>query len=104
VISDVLAGFARSSMTTAAKPSDVSVIFRPSSRDVGAGARKGTMAPVWWHDEEYREWPPLEWPEEPIRAPVPSRNSIWLVRALILAGAVSLAWFFVWLLDPENVS
>jgi hypothetical protein len=86
------------------KAANVSVIFRPAKQEARPPIAPALPAapPVWWHDEEYRDWPPLEWPKDPISAPVPSRGSIWLVRCLIGAAAISLAWFFVFLFEPER--
>ena len=55
-----------------------------------------------WHDEEFRDWPPLEWPAEPIRPPAPTPRSVWLIRVLIGFAAVALVLFFIWLLDAEK--
>ena len=55
-----------------------------------------------WHDEEFRDWPPLEWPAEPIRPQAPTRKAVWQIRTLIGIAAVALVIFFVWLLDLEK--
>ena len=47
-------------------------------------------------DQELRDWPPLEWPEEPIRPATPSRRAVWGVRVLSLLGVAALVIFF-WL-------
>ena len=49
-----------------------------------------------------REWPPLKWPAEPIRPAEPPKRAILQVRFLVVIGLVSLAAFFVWLLQPER--
>ena len=77
-----------------------SSIFRPAS--LSAERVPGQLPVAAWQEEEFRDWPPLKWPDEPIRAPEPARRTIWLVRALIAAGTVALAFFFAWLFEPER--
>lgn len=90
-------------MDSGEKQSKGSVVFsqsvgplpRPSEKQ---NSRLGTH----WRDEEFRDWPPLEWPAEPIRPQAPTRKAVWQIRALVGIAAVALVIFFLWLLDVEK--
>ncbi len=58
--------------------------------------------PEIWREEEFRDWPPLDWPEEPIRPAPLTQALVWQVRLLVLVGAVAVGAYFVWLLAPEH--
>ena len=53
-------------------------------------------------DAELRDWPPLEWPTEPVRAPAPTRRSVIEMRLLVVLGVAALVAFFIWLLEPDR--
>ena len=82
--------------------SEASVVFRHSPRRPERLPTPPARAPILWRDEEFRDWPPLEWPETPVRPQEPSRQAVWLLRALIVVGLISVGVFFGWLLDPEK--
>ena len=79
---------------------DVSVLFPRAAPRVEAPHRVPVSQAV-WREEEFRDWPPLDWPPVPIRPPEPSRGAKWLIRLLALSGVAALVTFFVWLLEPE---
>ena len=80
---------------------EVSVTFNPLPPLAERGGRHGAVADAIWREDEFRDWPPLEWPDEPVRPKEPSAGSKWLIRGLILGGIWALAAFFSWLLEPE---
>jgi len=82
------------------KAAEVSVIFRPAIFAPPA-ADKLPVSTTIWREEEFRDWPPLEWPEEPIRPPAPSALLVWQIRLLAAVGAVGIVLLFQWLLTPE---
>ncbi len=55
-----------------------------------------------WREEEFRDWPPLDWPPEPIRPKTPSKALVWQVRLLAVVGAAALVAYFQWLFMPEH--
>lgn len=55
-----------------------------------------------WKEEEFRDWPPLEWPSEPVRPKTPSKALVWQVRLLAVVGAAALVAYFQWLFIPEH--
>ena len=83
---------------------EVSVIFAATPKTSGEREPipSASGLDVRRFDQEMRDWPPLEWPEEPIRPAAPSRRAVWGVRVLSLLGVAALVIFFGWLLDPEK--
>jgi len=49
------------------------------------------------------EWPPYNWPVEPIRAAKPTAIELLKLRSLIVFGAVSVIVVLAWLLSPDRV-
>ena len=81
--------------------SEVSAIFSPAPGLHSRQAKAGRASDAIWREEEFRDWPPLEWPAKPVRPPAPSRATVWQVRLLALLGAAGVALLFRWLLMPE---
>src|SRR5687767_1975297 len=85
--------------------SEVSVIFRaadlPQPRAVAVPVREIPVSEEIWREEEFRDWPPLEWPEEPVRPAAPTRAVVWQIRVLAAVGVVGVVLLFRWLLTPE---
>ncbi len=75
-----------------------SVIFQTAPPREAATHPLGQL----WQDEELREWPPLEWPAEPIRPKPATATAVWELRLLALLGVAMLAMFFTWLLGLER--
>ncbi len=81
--------------------SEVSVIFSPVPNALARTPREVPGSTAIWREEEFRDWPPLQWPEEPIRPPAPSRAIVWQIRLLAIVGAVGVVLFFQFLFTPE---
>jgi len=80
---------------------EVSVIFSGTARLPSRPTGSLPTANEIWREEEFRDWPPLEWPAEPIRPSEPSRKTVWQVRILALLGTAGMVLFFLWLLTPD---
>src|SRR4051812_45419700 len=80
--------------------SEASVIFRTAEPPRPTSESVPGQEAI-WREEEFREWPPLDWPEEPIRPPAPSKALVWQVRGLAVLGAIGVVLLFQWLLTPD---
>ncbi|HTW94660.1 MAG TPA: glycosyltransferase, partial [Tepidisphaeraceae bacterium] len=49
---------------------------------------------------EFESWPPMNWPDQPVRVDPPSPGDLHKLRALIVAGTLSVAALLIWLLNP----
>src|SRR6478736_1527124 len=78
------------------------VIFKEAESEGRPRARSAEKLGAIWNDEELRDWPPLEWPVEPIRPIAPSQRKIWATRGLIALAVATLAYFLYWILDPSR--
>ena len=81
--------------------SEVSVIFSAAPKLPSRPPDDVPVSTAIWREEEFRDWPPLEWPAEPIRPSTPSRALVWQVRLLAVLGTVGVFLLFQWLLTPE---
>jgi hypothetical protein len=87
--------------------SEVAVVWKTAPAATATLTKNAAPAPtkapvvVDW-DKELADWPPLKWPEEPIRPAPPTSKAINHIRLLAGAGVIALVIFFWWLLAPER--
>jgi len=89
------------------RPHPITTIQAPqkSRRGGESGAADGAdeclPAVVEW-EKILSEWPPLEWPDQPIRPKAPSLRDVVEIRLLAFAGTVAVGSFFVWMFNPDH--
>lgn len=80
---------------------EASVVFSNAPQPPEPPGHAAPASTAAWREEEFRDWPPLEWPEEPIRPPCPQKSVVWQVRVLSILGIAGVVYFLFWLLTPE---